>query len=156
MKSIVRRSAKAGQVIQEPMEVHDHVREKLKKYKFLFVSSDIGREIRIREMHRIMTNNNTLVLYELSTDSLVCCTLTYEERFHAGETEIVDWVAAIYDEIEQEDLQIQFLMKDGDRSVTFTRSNFEQHTTCVPFCRVVTKVTTPTTETSRRRGSRTY
>lgn len=118
-------------------------------------------------MHRIVTKDATMELYELSSDTDVCCTLTYEERFDASETEVGDWVAAIYDDkwyygvvqeliLEQEELQIQFLKKEGSRIVTFTKHMFEQRTTCVPFCRVICKVQTPSAEASRGRGSRTF
>lgn len=48
VKSCVRRAAQGGKIIQEPREVYDFVKDKLKKYKFLFVSSEIVQDV-IRE-----------------------------------------------------------------------------------------------------------
>lgn len=96
VKSCVRRASQSGKIIQTPNEVFDYVQKSLTKYKVIFVSSEQVETIitdtklqeryesalkipRIREMHRIVARDNSIDLFELSSDTDICCTLSYEE-----------------------------------------------------------------------------
>lgn len=157
IKCQLRNAAKAGGIIQNPDEVYDFVLKSKSKIKPFFASAedvDAVRSLlnleeryskapkipRIREMHRVVANENSMDLYELSTDETVCCTLTLDDRFDAAETEIGDWVAAVYDEswyfgkiiaiiLDHEELEVKFLKTPGNRISTFTNAAYEKNST---------------------------